>query len=1107
MLHRKRCVPCGVIGGIVYHTAVIWSVAAIVFLIASPLFGQSTRQVISLNGPWKLSADGVTRDVTVPGTFESQIAGDFDGVATYEREIKPIAIPEHHRLLIRFAGAATETVTWFNDAEVGSHLGAWTPFVFDVSDEARKAPAGPWRLKVQVDEKVGHHTQGFLPIIQPHFGGLWNDVELRVVPEAWIDDDRVLAVGDWDSGNVLLNIPIGLQGPTVDCHLEVEMETHPHSRLASLGTEKSPDENWFSLAEDDFKLATENVPESDEARRLWNDGAYSNSVPSFFEKEQAWTPANPQVFSLRIRLRGPASLDEITIPVAFRSIETRGTEWRLNDSPLMIRGILNWGYAPPSTAPSLDEAWMRREIELAQSYGFNLMKFCLWVPPKRYLELCDELGMLAWVEYPTWHAQLTQENLGDLRREYEEFLWHDRNHPSVIIRSLTCETGSSAELGVIQSLYDLCKQRAPGGLVEDDSSWIEWNRVSDFYDDHPYGNNHTWPATLERLNKYVAEREIKPLILGEAIAADTWTSPFKYHAWSKGAESYHYPGFLADNARWLEQIKLDDDELSTSARHYAMLMRKYQIEAYRRLVPSGGYVVSVIRDFPLASMGLIDYDDQPKSTVDDWSFHGETMILLETENDRRSFFDDEPIRVKLAVSHFGHKPIVDGRLTLSWVIPKAVIDDVDVDEDSLLQRITIENFSIKSGELQVIDSYEFDSGDVTSPECTNLQAELQFGDVSITNEWPIWIFPKTENRPPLVMHPSMGDSTSLQTAFDCVDWADRRAGQVICAARLDAELLDHAAQGGGLLLLPNGEAGSFPLEEHWFLRGGPAIFPIAKERLATSTRFPIGEMLTELQHFDLAGPVVPQLDSMLEHITPIFMLWDNHDRKETRTHGLVFEIPVGKGRILVSSLDHKRTTNAAGQWILASAVNDLAADPSGVMDPRGEQNLARLRAELNRNEIELQSRDWQFQADPKFEGEKNGWQNADFNDAKWKTIKADRHWEGQGYESLDGWAWYRLRVPIDEPWKKADKVFLNFTGVDDHYRLFINGKFVGSGGDIQTKTTAFDERKSYDITSFVRGHDTLQIAIAVYDWYGAGGIFRPVTLSTQPLGDNRPWLK
>ena len=40
--------------------------------------------------------------------------------------------------------------------------------------------------------------------------------------------------------------------------------------------------------------------------------------------------------------------------------------------------------------------------------------------------------------------------------------------------------------------------------------------------------------------------------------------------------------------------------------NYAIAMRKYQIETFRREVPNGGYVVSVLRDFPLAGMGLLD---------------------------------------------------------------------------------------------------------------------------------------------------------------------------------------------------------------------------------------------------------------------------------------------------------------------------------------------------------------------------------------------------------------------------------------------------------------------------------------------------------------------
>ena len=68
------------------------------------------------------------------------------------------------------------------------------------------------------------------------------------------------------------------------------------------------------------------------------------------------------------------------------------------------------------------------------------------------------------------------------------------------------------------------------------------------------------------------------------------------------------------------------------------------------------------------------------------------------------------------------------------------------------------------------------------------------------------------------------------------------------------------------------------------------------------------------------------------------------------------------------------------------------------------------------------------------------------------------------------------------------------------HTVYVNGKKAGSGGDIATKTTAFDETKSHKITTLVKPGEEMTIAVHVYDWYGAGGIFRPVTLTTSPEG-------
>ena len=54
-------------------------------------------------------------------------------------------------------------------------------------------------------------------------------------------------------------------------------------------------------------------------------------------------------------------------------------------------------------------------------------------------------------------------------------------------------------------------------------------------------------------------------------------------------------------------------------------------------------------------------------------------------------------------------------------------------------------------------------------------------------------------------------------------------------------------------------------------------------------------------------------------------------------------------------------------------------------------------------------------------------------------------------------------------------------------------------GDPVTRLTAFDERKSHKVTALVTPGEKCTIAVRVLDWYGAGGIHRPVALGTAEL--------
>ena len=106
-------------------------------------------------------------------------------------------------------------------------------------------------------------------------------------------------------------------------------------------------------------------------------------------------------------------------------------------------------------------------------------------------------------------------------------------------------------------------------------------------------------------------------------------------------------------------------------------------------------------------------------------------------------------------------------------------------------------------------------------------------------------------------------------------------------------------------------------------------------------------MIVHLQHFDLAGRVIPDIQ-YLDEIDPVILLWDNHDIKEVKTHSLVFETGVGKGRLFVSTLNHcGRHRTRTGQGSRANSPN---MSPTGPFPKRAlkPETIGRMREKLKR---------------------------------------------------------------------------------------------------------------------------------------------------------------
>ena len=995
-----------------------------------PLAFLPGQERIPLDGTWRLAAGADPaalqweREVVVPAPFEDALGTDFDGIAWYRRALPLRASHRGARIRVHFGAVATHATVQCNGTNVGEHLGGWTPFTVDVTDACRFD--GTDELVVRVDERVGHNTQGFLPELQPHFGGIWQPVALAVDRGPVLDRDGLFLFG-FANRTLRVEVPV-LAGPVAAVPVRVMVSVFDGSHV----------------------LASAMADVGANQRAALNLG-----VPAV----RLWSPGTPSLHPVRIQLLDAdgKELDAVERRVGFRDLRAEGTRLFWNQEPLQVRGILHWGYAPPHLAPPLALDHWRRQLEDFRSLGFNLVKCCLWVPPPGFLELCDEVGMLVWQEYPTWHPRIDQAHREELLREYGEFFRLDRSHPSVAFRSITCETGHGADLAVVKELYEACKAAVPDTLVVDDSSWIGWQRITDFWDEHPYGNNRWWPGRLAEFAKHQRTAGEKPLLLGECMAGDTWFDLAEWQRRDADAPRWWAPLCIADQPRfeaWVEQQfgRATLASLYPLSLRHAMHMRKYQVETLRRTLPDAGYVVSVARDVTKCRMGLYDDFDRLKWTAADWQWHRDTMLCLETPGDRRAFVERwGEGEVAVRVSHFGRGPL-DG--FVQGLGPEARVQVLPGSVSAPLAT----HASTPCGEI---------------PERRRVTAMLAGagGQQQTTNSWDLWLLPRIAEPPP----------------------ADVRV-----VDRLDTATLDFLVAGGRVHLKVAGARHSLRSEPMWYLRGAPFA-----PKHAIHAVLPV-DMLVDLLHFDLDGERLMPWAQLTDQVDPILAFWETHDLAEVRGHLFAFDTRVGKGRLLASCFDHETD---AGRHVLQRCLQHLATGP----EPQralSDATLASLRSLLDEKKIEL--RDWRFRRDDRDEGVQGRWMDpaARTDGAEWRTLQAGSHWENQAEDlrHFTGTGWYRVDVVVPGDWA-GHTARLVCEGIDDSAILWVNGREVARFGDPVTKTTVWLQQVQAEVASALVPGAVNTIVLRVTDHAGAGGLWKPVFLTTGPADASRYLLQ
>jgi hypothetical protein len=302
-------------------------------------------------------------------------------------------------------------------------------------------------------------------------------------------------------------------------------------------------------------------------------------------------------------------------PTPSPALEVSETRLRRNGQPFYVRGLLHWGWYPElgHTNPPADE--IRKEVRKAKDLGFNLVKFCLWVPPHCYLEILEEEDMLAWLELPLWDPVGDSEALTGMADELVAIVGQYRHHRSIAIWTIGCELGGSTPPEWRKELVDKVLELTGCPLVKDNSGGAEMyggspSEYGTFRDYHPYCDTQFYGPVLESLCN--GPREKLPILLGEFNDTDVvrdfdrlrQDSPF----WLSLDPDLNEQGvrWQHDFPRLLASAISSDAKLSESSRRKAIFIRRHVHELVRQQEDIAGYVVTGWRDTPISTSGFFD---------------------------------------------------------------------------------------------------------------------------------------------------------------------------------------------------------------------------------------------------------------------------------------------------------------------------------------------------------------------------------------------------------------------------------------------------------------------------------------------------------------------
>ncbi|MEN1785677.1 MAG: sugar-binding domain-containing protein [Bacteroidota bacterium] len=788
----------------------------------------------------------------------------YTGAAWYQKEVQLPQQWKGKRITLFLERCHWKTQVWVNDHAVGSNNSLGTPHRYDITEFLR---AGNNRLAIRVDNSikdvnVGVNSHSISDHTQSNWNGIVGDIKLLASDPVAIEHLKVIPNIPEKKATVVLNL---FNSTLESQRLAILLKAIPSDSLKQSHEVRKT----VSLSKNQKHQITIDLPLGDHPL--------------------LWDEFQPDYYTLQAVIESPTFTGKKETVFGMRTLKASQKQLFINERLLFLRGTLESAIFPKTGYPPTDIDSWKRIFKICQSHGLNHIRFHSWCPPEAAFEAADQLGLYLQVECSSWANQGV--TIGDgapldqwLYQEGERMLLEYGNHPSFTFLSYGNEPSGDQKEVFLGDFITHFKAKDQRRLYTSAAGWPTIPE-NDFHLTHEGARIQGWEEGLNSIinkepprtdfNFDAATQEMEVPLVTHEIG--------QWCAYPNLKETEKYDGVLKATNYDIFKRSLKAHGLDTLATDFLMASGKLQalcykadIEAAFRTQGISGFQLLDLHDFPgqgTATVGVLDCFWEEKGYISPEAYRRfcNTTVPL-AEFSQRVFKSGDPIEVTTEVAHFGAGILSD--VTPTWTI-------TDVHQNSVQQ-----------GTLAVTDipfGHPIPLGNIVTTIATAKpqQFNLELDVAGFKNDWDFWVYPETNTI----------------------------SGDVVVSSAINQGVIDTLKKGGKVLLSAKkgtvtkafgGAIGIGFSSIFWNTAWTDGQKPHTLGILCDPSHPALAQFPTEYhanwQWWDaMSHSNAIKIENFSTEIAPIVRVID--DWVYNRSLALLFEVKVGKGKLLFSGID------------------------------------------------------------------------------------------------------------------------------------------------------------------------------------------------------------